>query len=47
MKKFFVTLKMLLCAAFSFAVQAQINPQQAIPADEQIRKGVLPNGLTY
>ena len=47
MKKFFVTLMMLLCAAFSFAVQAQINPQQAIPADEQIRKGVLPNGLTY
>ncbi len=47
MKKFFVTIVMLLCAAFSFAVQAQINPQQAIPADEQIRKGVLPNGLTY
>ena len=29
------------------AVQAQINPQQPIPADKEIRQGVLPNGLTY
>ena len=27
--------------------QAQINPQQPIPADKEIRQGVLPNGLTY
>ena len=29
------------------AAQAQINPQQPIPADKEIRQGVLPNGLTY
>ena len=29
------------------AAQAQINPQQPIPADKDIRQGVLPNGLTY
>jgi len=27
--------------------QAQINPQQPIPTDKEIRQGVLPNGLTY
>ncbi len=29
------------------AAQAQFDPSQQLPADKEIRKGVLPNGLTY
>ena len=46
MKKFFVTILTLVAVAMSFAAQAQQALPQ-IPADAQIRKGVLPNGLTY
>ena len=31
----------------TFAAQAQMDPSQPLPADKEIRKGVLPNGLTY
>jgi zinc protease len=29
------------------AAFAQMDPSQPLPADKEIRKGVLPNGLTY
>ena len=45
MKKFFVTILTLVAVAISFAAQAQQVMQ--IPDDAEIRKGVLPNGLTY
>ena len=37
-----VTIIMGMTAAF-----AQMDPSQPLPADKEIRKGVLPNGLTY
>ena len=45
MRKFLflvVTIIMGMTAAF-----AQMDPSQPLPADKEIRKGVLPNGLTY
>ena len=46
MKRLLLFVVALVLGATS-AVQAQINPQQPIPADKEIRQGVLPNGLTY
>ena len=46
MKKLLLFVVALVLGATS-AVQAQIDPSQPIPADKEIRQGVLPNGLTY
>ncbi|MBP3290149.1 MAG: insulinase family protein [Alistipes sp.] len=46
MKRLFLLVVALVLGATA-AVQAQIDPQQPIPADKAIRQGVLPNGLTY
>ena len=45
MRKFLflvVAVVMGMTAAF-----AQMDPSQPLPADKEIRQGVLPNGLTY
>ena len=46
MKRLLLFVVALVLGATS-AVQAQIDPSQPIPADKEIRQGVLPNGLTY
>ncbi len=46
MKKF-LFLVMAIMMGMTFAAQAQMDPSQPLPADKEIRKGVLPNGLTY
>ena len=38
---------MTLIAGVTFTAQAQMDLQQQLPADPQVRKGVLENGLTY
>ena len=43
----FLFLVVALVMGMTFAAQAQIDPSQPLPADKEIRKGVLPNGLTY
>ena len=43
----FLFLVVALVMGMTFAAQAQIDPSQQLPADKEIRKGVLPNGLTY
>ena len=43
----FLFLVVALVMGMTFAAQAQMDPSQPLPADKEIRKGVLPNGLTY
>ena len=38
---------MTLIVGVTFTAQAQMDLQQQLPADPQVRKGVLENGLTY
>ncbi len=44
--KHFFALSMLLFLAFGF-VQAQLNPEDKLPVDPKVSKGVLENGMTY
>ena len=46
MKRLFLMVVAFILGATS-AVMAQADPMQPIPADKEIRQGVLPNGLTY
>ena len=43
----FLFLVVALVMGMTFAAQAQVDPSQPLPVDKEIRKGVLPNGLTY
>jgi len=45
MKKTIKHMLMLVCGIFAFNASAQMTDQ--LPVDEQVRQGVLPNGLTY
>ena len=46
--KRFLLLVMAAVLGVTFAAQAQMEAmQQQLPADPAVRKGVLPNGLTY
>lgn len=40
-------LVMAIMMGMTFTAMAQVDPMQPLPADKEIRKGVLPNGLTY
>ncbi len=45
MKRFFLSVVALLCAATS--VMAQLNPMDPMPLDPDVRIGKLPSGMTY
>ena len=47
MKKIIVTIAVLICVSMQISLKAQATPDMLLPLDEEVKTGVLENGLTY